>query len=514
MQNLSGIIVKTLILVFFMKLFSSCHAQGDDKGHLNLRPAFAGQFYPAHPDTLRRDLKHMFEKARPCTTKDVIAIVVPHAGYVFSGTTAASAYNQIDKNKKYKNIFVITSSHNVAFDGASVYFFGNYETPLGVVKVNTELGKKLDDENTCITYRYDAHAREHSLEVQLPFIQYHLGNDIQIVPIIIGTQSNGTLDKIANALFPYFNSENLFVISSDFSHYPKYADAHRIDSLTTAAILKNSSKLLYEQLAANEKEGVKNLATSLCGWSSVMTLLKMTEKYKEITPRIIEMTNSGDSEYGEKDRVVGYAAIAFSTGAEGIKPVIASEVKNDDKEFSLTSEEKSILINLVKKTLQDYIPGGKKAPLTPDSFPPALHAHLGVFVSLYENKALRGCIGRFYTNDPLYMTVQEMAIASATQDTRFKPVTASELDAIQIEISVLSPMKRIESEKEIILGKHGIYIRKGGRSGTFLPQVATETGWSLEEFLGHCSRDKAGLGWDGWKSAELYIYTALVFGQK
>lgn len=497
-----------------MKLFSSCHAQGDDKGLLNLRPAFAGQFYPAQPDTLRRDLKLMFEKAKPCISSNVIALIVPHAGYVFSGITAASAYNQLDKNKKYKNIFVITSSHNVAFDGASVYFFGNYETPLGVVKVNTDLGKKLDDENTCFTYRYEAHAREHSLEVQLPFLQYHLGNDIQIVPIIIGTQSTGTIDKIANALLPYFNSENLFVISSDFSHYPRYDDAHRMDSLTVTAILKNNSKLLYEQLAANEKAGVKSLATSLCGWSSVMTLLKLTEKYQEITPRLIEMTNSGDTEYGEKDRVVGYAAIAFCTPAESIKPVAATEVKKEESDFSLTAEEKNILINLVKKTLQDYIPGRKRAVLSPDTFPPALQAHLGVFVSLYENKSLRGCIGRFYTDEPLYITVQEMAIASATQDTRFKPVTADELNDIRIEISVLSPMKRIYSEKEIELGKHGIYILKGGRSGTFLPQVATETGWSLEEFLGHCSRDKAGLGWDGWKTAEIYVYTALVFGQK
>jgi uncharacterized protein (TIGR00296 family) len=107
-----------------------------------------------------------------------------------------------------------------------------------------------------------------------------------------------------------------------------------------------------------------------------------------------------------------------------------------------------------------------------------------------------------------------MSIASATQDSRFMTVTSGEIDKLEIEISVLSPMKRIFSADEIVLGKHGIYIKKGYYSGTFLPQVATETGWSKDEFLGHCARDKAGLSWDGWKDAELYTYEACVFGEK
>jgi hypothetical protein len=137
----------------------------------------------------------------------------------------------------------------------------------------------------------------------------------------------------------------------------------------------------------------------------------------------------------------------------------------------------------------------------------------GAFVTLKEKGELRGCIGRFTSEEPLYQVIREMAVAAATQDTRFTPVTGSEIPGLEIEISVLSPMKKIHSIDEIILGKHGIYIKKGWASGTFLPQVATETGWTREEFLGHCSRDKAGIGWNGWKDADIFIYTAEVFAE-
>jgi AmmeMemoRadiSam system protein A len=145
---------------------------------------------------------------------------------------------------------------------------------------------------------------------------------------------------------------------------------------------------------------------------------------------------------------------------------------------------------------------------------PILKTNCGAFVTLKKNGNLRGCIGRFDASEPLYKVVQEMAIASSTQDTRFLPVESNEIPELEIEISVLTPMRRISTIDEFELGKHGIYMRKGYRSGTFLPQVAAETGWTKEEFLGHCAQDKAGFGWNGWKDAELFVYEALVFGEE
>jgi len=496
-------------------MFSSegCKSQNNenDKTLTNRRAVFAGQFYAANPDTLKRDLDMYFAKAEPKKCDHVMAIISPHAGYVFSGKTAASAFNQIDGNKKYDNIFVITTSHRTSFEGASVYYLGNYITPLGEVKVNRVLAKELIDKHNSFTYRHDAHAQEHSLEVQLPFLQHVLKTDFQIVPIVIGTQSVKTIEKISEALKPYFNANNLFIISTDFSHYPTYEAAKKIDHLTAEAIVKNKAEILLNQLAANEKTQTSGLATSLCGWSSVLTLLKITEADPQIKAIIVDETNSGDSEYGEKNRVVGYAAIAFSKDQKSSK-LEEAVIKNT--EFSLSEHEKQILLDLARETLIDYIPSKKVAPLKEADFSANLKMPLGVFVSLYKNGSLRGCIGRFFTDEPLYKTVQQMVIASSTEDYRFSPVSSSELKDISIEISVLTPMKRIYNTEEIELGKHGIYIKKGNRSGTFLPQVATETGWTLEEFLGHCARDKAGIGWDGWKDAEIYIYAALVFGKK
>ena len=210
-----------------------------------------------------------------------------------------------------------------------------------------------------------------------------------------------------------------------------------------------------------------------------------------------------ESGYGDKARVVGYNAIAVSLNPKD----------QVDGQFYLSHEDKSKLLEIARTTIEDYLSSNQIETLNSDSYSRTLKTNCGAFVTLNKNHQLRGCIGRFDATQPLYEVVQQMAVASATQDSRFLPVTKNELKELEIEISVLTPMKLIKSIDEIVLGKHGIYIKKGNRSGTFLPQVATETGWTLEEFLGHCSRDKAGLGWDGWKDAEIFIYEASVFGE-
>jgi AmmeMemoRadiSam system protein B len=196
-------------LLIFLVICYRCSSQetldkGSEKNKLqNLKPAFAGQFYPGHKLELEKAFKTLFEEAEPKKVNNVIAIIAPHAGYVFSGSVAASAYNQVDPEISYKNVFVIASSHRTYFDGASVYSIGNCETPLGEVKVNIELAKKLINENKDFSYVPEAHYSEHSIEVQLPFLQYKLKNGFQIIPIVIGTQSAEVCKKLAEALRPY-----------------------------------------------------------------------------------------------------------------------------------------------------------------------------------------------------------------------------------------------------------------------------------------------------------------------
>jgi len=471
----------------------------------NRKPYAAGRFYTDNPDQLKTQLQQFFSQAiRQRSGNSPLAIVVPHAGYVFSGGVAASAYNQIDPNRKFDRIFIIGSSHTSSFPGASVYSTGHFETPLGIVKVDLDLAKKLIKENDLIRNYPEAHQFEHSLEVQLPFLQHHLRTDFKIIPIVIGSSTVETARKLASILKPYFNAKNLFVISSDFAHYPDYEDSQMADLTTAQAIKTNKASNLITALKENENKEIPGLVTSLCGWSSVLTLLYMTEQQPELKVDLIQYKNSGDSTYGDKQRVVGYWAISFSQ----------PESDHLTTEFSLSAADKNSLLKLARETITDYIREGTIPEVDPAKMSAALRIHCGAFVTLNKNHSLRGCIGHFEANLPLWQVVQQMAVASATQDHRFSEVHRNEIGELEIEISVLTPLKRIKSADDFSLGKQGIYIKKGYSSGTFLPQVATQTGWSKDEFLGHCARDKAGLGWDEWKTAELYTYEALVFGEE
>lgn len=491
-------------------LFSdSCNSQSkkDSINSIDREPAVDGQFYPADSIGLTKDLKSRFAVAHAKVCDNTVAIISPHAGYIFSGEVAASAFNQIDGDKKYENVFIIASSHRQYFDGASIYCDGDYNMPFGKVKVNKELGKLLIAKNPKIfSSDRSAHQTEHSIEVQLPFLQYVMKKDFKIIPIIIGTADVEMVKKIAVALKPYFGAPNLFVISSDYSHYPEYKNAVLIDKFTEDAILTGKPDKLVKVLETNSKKGINNLSTSLCGWTSVLTLLYMTEKNENFEYKAIEYKNSGDTKYyGDSSRVVGYWATAVNS---------KTKTKETEEEFIMNEKDKDQLLNIARTSIEVFLRSKEKYKIDTTDFSDNIKVSCGAFVTLHKDGNLRGCIGRFIADKPLYQVVQEMAIASATQDYRFSAVTESELKNIKIEISVLSPLKKISSIDEIEIGKHGIYLIKGSLGGTFLPQVAIETGWTKEEFLGHCAQDKAGIGWNGWKDADIFIYSATIITEK
>lgn len=483
-------------------LLVACSCKSQESQH-DRQPAVAGQFYPSDKSDLQSTLKDLFARAVPSRHfQDVVAIIAPHAGYPYSGEVAASSFNQIDPTRQYDNVFVLGPSHHVGFEGASIYTDGDYVTPLGALHVNRKLAQQLIASSKVFTSRTDAHAEEHSVEVELPFLQYLMKQDISLVPIVVGASDPQTCEKIATALRPYLNTRNLFVISTDFSHYPSYDDAQSVDKATADAVLSNSVRNLVSTLDLNERKQVPNLVTSMCGWSCVLTLLYMTEDNPRIQLTKIEYRNSGDSPIGDKRRVVGYCSIAVSLKEE-VRP----------SGFNLPGRDRRDLLAIARSAVEQYVRNGTVPVLDSARYSDALKTGCGAFVTLNEDHSLRGCIGHFGSDEPLFRVVQEMAIAAATHDYRFQPVAERELGKIDFEISVLTPMRRIHSIDEIELGKHGIYIKKGASGGTFLPQVATETGWSKQEFLGHCAQDKAGIGWDGWKDAEIFIYEALVFGE-
>jgi AmmeMemoRadiSam system protein B/AmmeMemoRadiSam system protein A len=490
--------------VLLVLLFFNCAGQQKQQNTIR-EPVVAGTFYPSGKTELQNELAAFFKTVENKTPDDNIrAIIVPHAGYVFSGEVAASAFAQLNPEKEYSRIFVVGTSHHIMMNGASIYNRGNYCTPLGEVEVDIELANKLLENQKLFKFNPAAHDREHSLEVQLPFLQYHLKKPFKIVPIIISTQNAETCQKIADALKPYFTNDNLFVISSDFSHYPNYANAVKTDKITADAIASNSPEIFAETINDNAEKKVPDLATSCCGWSSVLTLLYITSETPGIAIQHVKYMNSGDTKYGDKQRVVGYHSFVFT-------------VKNNSAEnnnFILSPNDKKLLLGLARETIVSRLNNKDLPKKNEAKLSEVLKTRCGAFVTLTKNDKLRGCIGRFVATEPLYKVVQDMALAAALEDRRFSPVKLNEMEEIEIEISVLTPLKPISSPDEFELGKHGIYMIKNGRSGTFLPQVAHDTQWNKEEFLGHCARDKAGIGWDGWKDAQLFTYEALVFSEK
>ncbi len=459
-------------------------------------PAVAGAFYPADPDELQQELGNLFGNfAAVKEEKDVAALIVPHAGYVFSGKVAAAAFSRLDPEAHYQNIFLIGASHRKYYEGVSVYPSGNYITPLGRIKVNDQIAGELMNSNHFIFFDAEAEECEHSLEVQLPFLQYRLKNSFQIVPLLIGGRNISVCRQLAEALQPWFTRDNLFVISSDFSHYPSAENAVIQDSETAKAILTKDPVKLHEICNKALKSGIQNLATALCGEMAVLTLLHLIQDDPTIELKEVMYQNSADSIYGKPNKVVGYWALAAF---------------RQTSDFVLSDAEKKELLHLARRTLNQYVTTGEVSK-EEKKYPEALNQQCGVFVSIHKQGSLRGCLGNMQSHLPIWQSVKEMAVAAVSRDHRFEPVEADELGEIEIEISILSPLQKIESPEQFQLGKHGILIVSGDRSGTFLPQVAEKTKWSREELLGHCSREKAGIGWDGWKTAELYVYEAIVF---
>lgn len=463
------------------------------------QPAVAGSFYPGNAGTLKKELSQLFQNTSTQTDSSIAALIVPHAGYIFSGKVAATGYAQIPAGKAYKNVFVIGVSHRIRFSGVSIYPHGNYITPLGKIPVNETLAEKLIAENSFIHFVPKAHQSEHSIEVQLPFLQYHLKKGFRIVPILTGDSNPATTRKLAEALLPYFTGDNLFIISTDFSHYPTNATAQKVDKETADAILSGKPEQLQKVCLKTAPNPPENVLTRLCGESGVLTLMEMVSGKPDYHYHQITYQNSAASSAGDPSRVVGYYAISVT--------------RNKEQTFHLTENDKSYLLKLARSSIETYLKTGTVQKIAP-GYPEDLQQHCGAFVTLTEDGKLRGCIGQFNPSIPLVEVVRNMAIAAATKDNRFQPVQLPEMKSIEIEISVLTPLHKIKNAEEFTPGKQGIYIKKGNRSGTYLPQVAEQTGWDREKMLGHCSRDKAGIGWNGWKDAELYTYEAIVFHEK
>lgn len=452
----------------------------------------AGTFYPADAERLSNKIDALLAKANPSQMPgEIFALISPHAGYDFSGRIAAYGYKLI-KGKKYKTVIIIGPTHFFAFKGISVYPKGEFYTPLGGVEIDQEFASKLIGKDESIFFKPQAFTREHSVEVQIPFLQKVLKeNSWRIVPVVMGDCSLEECKKFADLLKNAIGSRKdvLIIASSDMYHGYDYDEARIIDNLTLSYLKDMDIAGLYEGLKAGKLQ--------LCGGLPVITTLFLA---KEMGHNIIELlasTNSAEVT-GNKTRgnwTVGYCSMA---------------IDNPD----LTKQQHQRLLQIARNSLTYYLTNRKEMQVKEDD--PALLTHSGAFVTLKKHGQLRGCIGSLMGSQPIYLTVRDMAVQAAVNDFRFPEVKLSEVKDIDIEISVLSPLKKVSSPEEIILGVDGVIVKSGGNMGVFLPQVAVETGWSKEKFLSELCSQKTGLSPDAWKdpSTELYVFTAEVFSEK
>ena len=352
-----------------------------------VRPATqANRFYTGDAKELSEEVDSLLARhSGDAIYNNVAAIIVPHAGYYFSGNVAAAAYMSIPADKAYKRIFLLGPSHHEWLDGASVNTaFDYYSTPLGNVKVDCETAQQLIEKDSVFSYRPKAHDREHCLEVQLPFLQRRFSGDCKspqtvppIVPIIISTNDYRKLKRIAEVLKPYLTEENLFVISSDFSHYPSYEDACKVDARTGKAVESGDVEEFIRVLEENANSHVPNLATSACGELTIATLMLMMQDDGYEVKHLLYQ-NSGDIDNHDHNRVVGYHAFAIVRGAS--------------QEFGLSDEEKRMLKEIAQTSIKDSLDG--KRITEPTLLTATLKQKCGAFVSLHKHGRLRGCIGK------------------------------------------------------------------------------------------------------------------------
>ena len=372
--------------------------------------------------------------------------------------------------------------------------------------VDDDFCKKLMAASSKIKDFSLAFEREHAVEVQIPFLQKTF-NNFKIVPLLTGRPSFKNCQELAAALNTVIAGRDdvLIIISTDMSHYYEGKTARRMDD-NVLNVIKN---LNVDDFWVH---ALRRDTMEMCGFVGVTTAL-IYAKAKDLThAEILKYANSGDVT-GDWKSVVGYCSVAFSK--EENKTMDNGITKQDQEVPLLTAQQKKWLLEIARKTIETYITKGEVFNVTESD--PRLLRKEGAFVTIHNHGNLRGCIGNIIGQGPLYKTVRDMAIASATQDSRFSPVAKSELKDIDIEISVLSEPRRITNTDEIKMGIHGVIVKRGPwRQGVFLPQVATETGWNKEQFMANLCLQKAGLPPDAWKDPKtiVEIFTAQVFSEK
>ncbi len=497
---------------------------------------FAGSWYSADPERLKAQLEEMLERASPLADEQtanklttanqrleepVTAIVVPHAGYAFSGQAAAHAYGLV-ADRQVKRVILLGPSHHVGFHGAALPAASAFATPLGALTVDRATVDEL------VTYPLfavlpEVHKVEHSLELQLPFIRQTLG-DVPIVPIIIGQLNDESeMRLIAEVLRGFMQDGDLLVVSSDFTHYGPRYEYEPYDG-PIRAVVQELDRSSFSHLAKLDLEGFVQFQhetkDTICGFFPCAVMCALMPAGTRVTA--LKYYTSQDCLSEDNYNSVSYIAIALS-GQQW--PEKADTIPDAKDVVQLSAEERKALLCLARKTLEIHLNENRVA--TPEEvgieITEPMKRCFGAFVTLYKpthgvsnmghgDKDLRGCIGSMWPVAPLWQSVQENAIAAAVRDPRFPSLHRTEMNDVIIEVNVLTPPRRIKSKEQIVIGRDGVIFAKAGHSSVFLPHVMTEFGWTVDETLRQLAI-KAGLRPDDVTGAKLDIFQSEIISE-
>lgn len=458
-----------------------------------VRPAVhAGRFYPASADDLKAAIRN-YTAAAAKTPLDIPegfnlkALILPHAGYIYSGWTAAHAARVLE-NASFQKIILMGPDHRVGFTGCAVSDVAAYATPLGKVPLHPDAERLRQNYGSLFKSIPKSDALEHSIEVELPFLQYYLGT-FSFIPMVMGP---GDIGQYADAIAGLLDADTLVVVSSDLSHYLPYDQATAVDQDTIGHILDRD----MEFFAGHPDRACGTIALT------VLTRLALDRNW---TPVLLHYSNSGDTA-GPRDRVVGYAAIAYFENS-------ISSPQNLKGNALMDKKHGEILLKLARKTIADRLglPVPEDGALAQALDDPAFSAPRGTFVTLTKHHQLRGCIGNLTPDKPIREGVRENALHAAFDDPRFPPLSKDEFKDIAIEISLLTEPQKLEFTDSADLlaklrpGVDGLIIKKGPYSATFLPQVWDQLP-DKAAFLSHLCA-KAGLSADEWQRPGLEVRT-------
>jgi AmmeMemoRadiSam system protein A/AmmeMemoRadiSam system protein B len=415
-------------------------------------------------------------------------------------------------DQEYDVVVLLGANHTTGdFRAVSVHQGSGYRTPLGLAEIDRDLAARLVAMDDAFTFDPRVHRAEHSIEVQVPFVQVALPG-VKILPAVVGTPDPSLCKRFGKALAEVLRDRRpLIVASSDLSHYPGYADAVAVDRVTLDAIATLSPDVVRATIQRQMVEGRPGLRTCACGEAPVLAALEAARGLGAKRGCVVSYANSGDSPVGDRGSVVGYGAVALTASECKGETVVPGHRGSLTGNAPLGPDDKATLLEFARRNIERFL-HTETAPLARD-LPPALWREQGAFVTLKIDGKLRGCMGIAGEKLPLGLVVGAVALMAAFEDRRFPPLSVEEYEQVEIEISLLTPMEKVGGPAEIVPGRDGVWMRKGDRSAIFLPQVARERGWGRDQMLDKLCL-KAGLPEGAWRDGiELYTFRAEILNE-